>query len=936
MRPIDDPSAGSRWLLAAFAVFFCATNAGAQNGSVAIVEEPADAITNVGGAAAFRVTATGAGPWEYQWTRDNQPLRGATTSILVLDHAAAAQAGAYRAVVTSPAMAGARLESRSATLTVNPAPAAPIVDPGFRADARLNTTPTAVLPLANGEVIIASALDRRLVRLREDGTLDPTFASGVFEPPFGRTDETDFRELVEQPDGRLLVVGTFDYHDGRPAAGFVRLNRDGTRDATFAPSADLVFRSADPRRIALQSDGKLLVLSSGGLVRLWADGRRDPTFAPAVGVNGNIATFAVLDDDRVFVALTREQVVARLLPDGNEDTSFARRALDVSMFTQLHALADRRLVVLGARIVTGRPADRVLRTLARWNEDGAPDPTFPVLDVLEPSAFSRNGSILLSDRTLLTPDGSRTLLAFGHSQFGSPVAENQPRAGFAPAGRIYLYGGFSFHHGVPSPRIVRINRVAAVAREVEQPPRILAAWAETSEVTLGETVTLRVAAVAPGPVTYEWRRLNSNGSHSTSRRTATPFFTFAPRYLSEGGNYSVRVLNGAGEAVSAPVAVSLRPAPLRFVAQPARVALTPGRSGRLHVIVDRTGEMGTITWSRDGAQVATNTSSFDLIPRVTSGETTASGDRVVGLELGPVNAAHAGTYTVEIRNGRGEVLRSQPIAVVVEDTPRFVNLSTRAFVGEGERATVLGFVIPPGGSRALMVRGVGPSLAQFGVAGVLADARLEMFDATGRRMNANDHWREYGSSANLAALGAFPFLSTDSADAMLVNSGLSAGAYTVRLSGPPGTTGTGLIELYEADDRSERFVNISTRAFLDGPQSPIIAGFAVRGAAPKRVLVRAAGPALGVFGVNSPLANPWLELRNARGELVATNDDWSQQAGSSEVAAAAAGAGAFPFPANSRDAALVVNVPAGNYTAVVTGTAASETGVTLVEIYEVP
>jgi hypothetical protein len=129
-------------------------------------------------------------------------------------------------------------------------------------------------------------------------------------------------------------------------------------------------------------------------------------------------------------------------------------------------------------------------------------------------------------------------------------------------------------------------------------------------------------------------------------------------------------------------------------------------------------------------------------------------------------------------------------------------------------------------------------------------------------------------------------------------------------------------------------MNFSARAFVRTNES-INAGFALRGAASKRVLLRAAGPALGALGVARALANPRLELRDETGRLVAANDDWQNQADAIGIASAFASVGAFAFGSGSRDAALVITLPAGNYSAVVTG-ADGEPGVALVEVYELP
>ncbi len=123
-------------------------------------------------------------------------------------------------------------------------------------------------------------------------------------------------------------------------------------------------------------------------------------------------------------------------------------------------------------------------------------------------------------------------------------------------------------------------------------------------------------------------------------------------------------------------------------------------------------------------------------------------------------------------------------------------------------------------------------------------------------------------------------------------------------------------------------VNVATRAAVGVGEEVLIAGFVVRGPEPKSMLVRAAGPALRGFGVADALADPVLRIFSGAA-LLAENDNWSGPG----LAAAAARAGAFPFAPGSADAALLVSLPPGAYTAVVER-ARGATGLALVEAYE--
>jgi len=136
-----------------------------------------------------------------------------------------------------------------------------------------------------------------------------------------------------------------------------------------------------------------------------------------------------------------------------------------------------------------------------------------------------------------------------------------------------------------------------------------------------------------------------------------------------------------------------------------------------------------------------------------------------------------------------------------------------------------------------------------------------------------------------------------------------------------------------------RLANVASRALTGPGQSAHVLGFVVSGARPKAMLVRGVGPALTSFGITNALPDPSLTIFNAAGQSVFTNNDWSTPAAgaasAAELATAATRAGAFALSANSRDAALLVQLDPGAYTAVVSDTSGA-TGVSLVEVHEVP
>ena len=221
---------------------------------------------------------------------------------------------------------------------------------------------------------------------------------------------------------------------------------------------------------------------------------------------------------------------------------------------------------------------------------------------------------------------------------------------------------------------------------------------------------------------------------------------------------------------------------------------------------------------------------------------------------------------------------------------------------------------------------MGPSLASFGVPAPLADPTLYLFDHTGALIAANDNWKAT-QQAQIQATGLAP--SNDFEAAILVT--LSPGAYTAFLQGKAMTTGIGLAEVYDVDPNvNAQPTNLSARAFVGTGNDVLIGGTIIGGNAGSllRVLVRALGPSLASFGVATPLADPTLSLRDANGNVIASNDNWKD---SQQAAIAATG----KAPPNDNESAILGLLAPGNYTAIVAGKNGT-TGVVLIEFYSLP
>ena len=261
---------------------------------------------------------------------------------------------------------------------------------------------------------------------------------------------------------------------------------------------------------------------------------------------------------------------------------------------------------------------------------------------------------------------------------------------------------------------------------------------------------------------------------------------------------------------------------------------------------------------------------------------------------------------------------------------RLSNLSSLVRTGEADAAPITGFVVTGSGPRQFLVRAVGPELREFGVVDPLPDPMFILRRGDGAELVRIAGWTADPTLPQLtAAAGAFP-LPDASADAACAI-GLPPGAYTIQIASGSGKSGTMLAEVYDLE-RNGGIASLSTRAALGAAQRTLTGGFTIQGNTPKKLLIRAIGPGLTALGVAGSLKDPTVTLY-AGANLVAQNDDWSSSA--ADISAAAAASGAFKLVAGSKDAAVLVTLAPGSYTAQVAAKT-DDAGVVLLEVYAVP
>jgi hypothetical protein len=270
---------------------------------------------------------------------------------------------------------------------------------------------------------------------------------------------------------------------------------------------------------------------------------------------------------------------------------------------------------------------------------------------------------------------------------------------------------------------------------------------------------------------------------------------------------------------------------------------------------------------------------------------------------------------------------------------RLTNVSVRARGGTGSEVFTLGFVISGPSPKSMLIRGIGPTLSLFGLSNVLANPVLTVKAQDKTVLAQNDDWMDASNLAVLKAtastLGAFglPEPSKDSA----VLSSLPATPLTVEVLDKTGGTGIVLGEAYEVDSSSSsRLSNVSARTWCGSEANALTAGFVVSGPGSRKLLIRAIGPRLADFGVTGVLADPRLRVFKQGIDMpLYQNDNWGDLSYADEVVTTASKVGAFDLLSGSKDSCLILTLPPGVYSAVVTGIN-DASGVALVEVYEVP
>ncbi|MBI5689808.1 MAG: PQQ-binding-like beta-propeller repeat protein [Verrucomicrobia bacterium] len=644
------------------------------------------------------------------------------------------------------------------------------------------------------------------------------------------------------------------------------------------------------------SDSKLYAISSTGSLK-WTFATDFIYASPALDADGTIY-FGVAAPTRRFYALRPDGTLKWELVVGDTVSSSAAIGLDGTLY---FGCADRKLYAVS-------PGGEV-----RW--------TYETGDAI------RNCSPLVaSDGTILvgSNDGKLSVIDPAGTLRRTYATANELRA--SPTlhrGRLYVpsydYRLYAFETGqVPAspPWPMLRQNVARLARRITS---ALAIEVQPKPVTaeVGETVTFSVGAVGTSPISYQWMQDGKDLAGATGA-----VLRVDPVIHAKGGAYSVRVTDAKGSVTSTPASLTVSTPlipPAIFTAPVAQSGLA-GETLTLSVAVTGSTPL-TYQWLRDGAPIAGATTSTYVLTRA--------------------RPSDSGRYSVRVGNFGGEITSSAAV-VTVAPISRISNLSIRSQVTDSPLTvglTVGGSEVI--GTKPLLIRAVGPTLAAFGVNGALEDPLLAVLAGSSVVAQNNDWAGNAQISALSAAVGAFGLANPTSKDSALAFSP-NSGGYTVRITGANDTTGVTLAEVYDAtgaDDfivTTPRLTNVSALTRVGTGGDVLIAGFSITGTTPKTVLIRGIGPTLAAFGVTDVLADPKLELfASGAATATASNDNWSSATNAAAITAGAAKVGAFALAPDSRDAVLLLAINPGSYTVQVSGIEGA-TGTALIEIYEVP
>jgi hypothetical protein len=778
-----------------------------------IATPPTGQSVAVGGTVTLSVVASGEGTLSYAWQKNGFPVLGATAATLTIPNAQVADSGTYTVVVSN---AAGSVTSAPVTVAVSTSLTPPVVvTPPVGAAVPLGA-PVSLSVVASGTAPLAFAW-------RREGALIPGATGAVLSIVSAQeSDAGSYTVTVSNGAGSVTTAPVTLSVDApltaprlttMPASQIVALDSPVTFSVTAVGTPPLAYQWF--------KDGVAIAGFTGASLSLASAKRAD---AGSYTVRVTNAAGSVTSDPAVLVVQVPATVPVIITPpsaatssvgapasfsvvaDGAPPLSYVWRREGT-----LIAKASQSTLVLGSVQVADAGDYTVTVSNALGSVTSSPArltvlvPSLPPFIVVQPVSVTATagGAASFGVTVRGTAPLSYQWRKDGERLVGATQATltlTNVRATDAAAYSVAITNAFGT--AVSASARLTVNPVPTPP-QIETPPT-------DRTVTEGATVSLSVTASGVGPLSYRWLK---GGVPIVGATSAT--LTFSPVRLTDAGSYAVEVSNAAGTAVSTAAVVRVEPRPSsRITNVSIRTPLAVGQtlivglsmSGGAKAVLVRAVGPGLSPFGVSDAMADPRLMLFRgaVVEGASDdwggGPTLAATFASVGAFALPAGSRDA-ALVATIDGGRTvQVVGASPGTVLVEaydagagDSPRLVNVSARNRVNGSSEPLIAGFTVVGNAPRTILIRGVGPTLASFGVLGALSDPRLELYSGA-TKINENDTWAT-SLSTTFGAVGAFALIPGGRDAALLVT--LAPGGYTVQVSGVGGATGDALIELYE-------------------------------------------------------------------------------------------------------------------------------------------
>ncbi len=396
-----------------------------------------------------------------------------------------------------------------------------------------------------------------IVRVNSDGFIDNTFSSGTGF-------DNEVRIIKVQPDGKIIVGGVFTLFNGASVNRIVRLNEDGSIDNTFIIGAGF---NNNVNSIVIQNDGKIIIggeyttykgTTYNRIVRLNQDGSIDASFSIGTAFNNIVYALELQNDGKILVggnftlfSGTSINRIARLNTNGSIDAAFNVGGGANGVVSAISCQSDGKVIIGGSfTSYNGNSVNRIVRV----SSTGAFDATYSIGsgfnnnvlcisrmsndDLIVAGQFTTYKGIVANQIIRLQSNGDRD------TQFGGNGANSVVYSvALGNDWKIYAVGAFFTYNAISKNRIVAIQNSNCYQQSTQSTPITLIVNANTTNIQInassavicnGNTVNL----TASGADSYTWS--HSLGSGATKSVTPNATTTYTVMGINADGCFSTK------------------------------------------------------------------------------------------------------------------------------------------------------------------------------------------------------------------------------------------------------------------------------------------------------------------------------------------------------------------------------------------------------------